>query len=377
MLPGGSDLLYRSVLATAHRHYAVLEVWSGGATPRMLEVLEPGDDGGLTFFSASLRATLTSRVSRTLDFQVKEDLYPVDPTDLLAPFGNEIRAYLGVRLGDGSTAYSWQVFRGKIQTITQNSDGMCMVRCADRGAEVVENAFVTPQNSQPTNTVFDEFVRLVSDAVPDPSFGTSDFFSAPVQPLTWQYDRGQALDEMANAVGAFWYPLANGDFVMRRYPWTVAAAPVVVLTDQDGGTVNGWAVTRSRSNIYNQVTVTGERLNGDEPVFATVSDDEPSSPTFVGGNFGVRSLLDRLHTPSTQGAALSAANALLSDSIAPVESWSLEVVPDAAQELGDVVQVQVNGRNVTQVVSAFTLPLDLSGNMTIETRSLVINKLEV
>lgn len=367
MLAGGSDEFYRRILGAPHRHFVRVEVWSGAGVQL---------EEDLTFLRGGVSATLMSRVARTLDLEVTQDLYPVDPGDLLAPFGNEIRAYRGVDLGDNSDTYVWQVFRGRIQEASQSSDGTCRIHCADRAMDVVDNAFVSPQNSQPRNSVFREFQRLVLDAVNDAEFGASDEFATLVRPLTWQYDRGVALDELATSVGAFWYPLADGSFVMRRYPWSVSGDPVVTLFDGTGGTVNGWEVTRNRADIYNVVTVTGERLNGDAPVYATASDTSAASATYVDGNFGVRSLLKRLQTPSTLGGAQNAAMAELQNSIAPVESWRLDAVPDAALELGDVIAVQANGRDVRQVVSSFTLPLDLSGSMVIQTRSQIINKLE-
>lgn len=368
MLPGGSDILYRSILAAPHRHYVRIEVWSG------LGVLLEED---LVFQRGSLSATLTSRVARNVSLEVHADLYPLEATDLLAPFGNEIRAYRGAQLANGSLKYTWQVFRGRIQEVSLSSDGVCRVRCSDRATDVVDNAFVTPQNSQPSNSIYTEFVRLITDAVPDAEFGPSDTFLTPTRALTWQQDRGSALDELASTVGAYWYPLANGAFVIRRFPWTVNTPAVVPLSDTEGGIVNGWEVSRSRGDVYNIVTVTGERLNGDAPVHAVASDTDPGSPTYVEGGFGVRSLLKRLQTPGTEGAAQAAANAQLQDSIAPIESWRLETVPDAALELGDVVQLNINGRDVRQVVSSFTLPLDLSGTMSVQTRSMVLLALEV
>jgi hypothetical protein len=122
--------------------------------------------------------------------------------------------------------------------------------------------------------------------------------------------------------------------------------------------------------------VTGERLNGDAPVFATAQDTVPTSPTRVGGGFGLRSLLQRLQTPSTTGGAQGAAFTLLSNSIAPVETWQLNIVPDASLELGDVLTLDVEGRRFVQVVSGLSMPLDLDGDMMVSTRSLVVNRLE-
>jgi hypothetical protein len=376
MLPGGMDPLYRSVLAAGHRRYVRLEVWSGDGLP--LESFIPaqftGDpEGGLAFFSGSVSATLTSRVARNLSFNVPQSMYPTQETDLLSPFGNEIRAFMGVTLGDGSHAYSWQVFRGKIQEVSMDSSsGTCTVVCADRAAEVVDHGFVSPQNSQVGNSINAEWQRLIVDALADATFGTSDTFNRSVASMTWEFDRGSALDEMTRSVGALWYPLANGDFVLRKLAWTVANPLVFSLTDATGGTVNSFLARRSRESIFNVVTVTGERLNGDAPVFATAENTTATSPTRVGGPFGTKSRLDRLQTPNTQGGANHAAQVLLRAYIAPVEEWTLQAVPDAALELGDAGTLILDGREAIQVVTSFTLPLDLTGNMTISTRSVVV-----
>lgn len=375
MLPGGSDPLYRSVLGGPHRRYVRLDVYSGSGmllNSLIPQGLEGDPEGGLAFITASISATLGSRVARTLSLTVPGSMYPNATTDLLAPFGNEIRAYMGVTLGDGSTTYSWQVFRGKIRSVTKASSGDCQILCGDRANDVLDVAFASPENSQLGNLVVAEFQRLVIDAIPDASFGASDTFLKPVEALTWEFDRGSALDEIATAVAALWYPLANGDFVIRSIPWTVPGVPVVTFTDMAGGSVNAWSRTRSREQIFNTVTVTGERLNGDAPVWATATDTNLLSPTYVGGNFGVKSIVERLQTPSTQGGAQSTAESLLRSFVAPIEEWTLEMTPDAALELGDVSQVLVDEVDAIQVVTAFDLPLDLSGNMRVSTRSLVV-----
>lgn len=375
MLPGGNDTLYRSVLGAGHRRFVRIDVYSGTGTllsSLIPQALQGDPEGGLCFLAGSVSATLASRVARRLSLSVPSHLFPQDTSDLLAPFGNEIRVFMGVTLGDGNTGYTWPVFRGKIEQVTQASSGECTVLCGDRAEDVLDVAFASPENSQPGNLVLAEFQRLIIAAVPDASFGASDNFLKRMEALTWEFDRGSALDEIARSVAALWYPLANGDFVLRAIPWTIQSPPVVTLTDQTGGTVNAWTRSRSREQIFNVVTVTGERLNGDAPVFATASDSTVSSPTYVGGNFGVKSIVERLQTPSTQGGAQTTAEALLRNYIAPAEEWSLNIVPDAALELGDVLRILVNGVDTTQVVTGFILPLDLSGNMSVSTRSLVV-----
>lgn len=367
MLPGGLDASYRDALSLSHQPFYKIEVLDGQGN---LLIDDP------TYIGGSVTATLTSRVARQCEVVLDETFYPYQPTDPLAPYGNMIRASRGILFATGAQ-YRWTVFIGRIQEATLNEDGTCTIRASDFSADVVENLFTVPENSQTANTVDTEVMRLITDAVPTATFGTFDVDTIPVQPLSWQLDRGQALDELADSVGAFWYPLADGTFVLRKYAWTVPGAPVVTYADGDEGSITSSTAQRSREDVYNSLTVTGERLNGDEPVYATAFDDNPASPTYILGDFGRRHQMLRLQTPATQGSAQGAAKDNLKRLTALVDSWTWDMTPDAALELGDVVRLNVRGRSdIIQVVSAFIIPLDLSGPMQVQGRSQVLGFLQ-
>lgn len=367
MLPGGLDAMYRAALATSHQPYFLIEVLDG-----FQNVLATG----LTYLAGSVTATLTSRVARTCRISFDETYYPYGPTDLLAPYGNMIRATRGIEFADG-TRSAWVVFVGRIQNTTLEADGTCTVYAADFAVDVVENKFLTPQNSQTSSLVSQEVYRLILEAFPQARFTLPQVVDIPVQPLTWQLERGQALDELATSVGAFWYPLADGTFTLRQYPWTVQGTPVVTYSDGDSGSIFTSTAERSRETVYNILTVTGERLNGDDPVYATAADTNPANITYVNGTFGIRSQLLRLQTPGSQTSAQNAANDNLRRLAALVDSWQWDMSPDAALELGDTVSLNVRGKSdIIQVVAGFTIPLDLSGPMRVEGRSQVIDILE-
>lgn len=371
MLAGGLDNMYRAALATSHTPYLRVEVLDGA--DNVLLSVDPADP---VYIGGQVSATLTSRVARQCQVTFDETLYPFEADGILAPYGNKIRATRGILYADG-TSQAWTVFVGRIQDTVLNEDGTCTVQAADPSADVIENLFLVPTASQAGNTVGNEVRRLISDALPTARFAPFDFFPTVVQPLTWQLDRGQALDELAQSVGAFWYALADGQFVLRRYAWTVPQVPVVTYSDGDGGSVFGTRASRSREGVRNSLTVTGERLNGDDAVFATAQDTNPASPTFYGDLFGRRHALLRLQTPATQATAVGAAFDNLKRLTALVESWQWEMTPDAALELGDAVFLDVRGRSdIIQVVASYTIPLDLSTAMTVNGRSLVVGSLE-
>jgi hypothetical protein len=366
MLAGGLNAMYRAALATSHQPYLLLEVLDG-----FQNVLATD----LTYLSGSVNATLTSRVARTCTVVFTEDMYPYEPTDLLAPYGNMLRATRGIEFADG-TRSAWVVFVGRIQETSLGEDGTCTAYAADFAADVIENKFLTPQNSQVGSRVADEIRRLIADGFPQAAFDTFTVVDMPVRELTWQLERGQALDELATSASSFWYPLADGTFTARQYPWTVASVPVVTYADGDGGSVTSSQATRSREGVYNVLTVTGERLNGDAPVYASALDTNPASITFVGGNFGVRSQLLRLQTPGDQGSAQAAANNNLRRLVALFDTWTWAMTPDAALELGDTVSLNVRGRSdIIQVVASYTIPLDLSAPMRVQGRSPITSPL--
>ncbi len=379
MLAGGTDALYRRILAAPHRPFARIAVYDGNNN--LLTNFSYGErgqynnrDGSLVFYSASVQATLTSRVARNLTFTCHEDLYPELETDLLAPYGNIIRAWRGVETGDGDVKYAWQVFGGRIQDpVYDSASETLQVQCADFAADVIDNGFLTPHNSAPGTLCTLQMQSLIREGYPAASFGPSDSFDAVMPQLTWESDRGGALDEIGQSLGAFWYPLADERFVIRTVPWTVPGAPVITFRDGDGGMITRFRVGRSRSDVYNAIAVTGERADGSEPVYAVSQDFDPNSPTRVTGTFGQRTRQAHLQTPVSQGQVQQVANDLLKSSKALTESWDLEIIPDASLELGDVIGIEAKRRTgVIQVISGFNLPLDLGGGgMSLQLRSQV------
>jgi hypothetical protein len=359
--------MYRAALATSHQPYLLVEVLDGAQNVLATD---------LVYISGSVSATLTNRVARTCTITFTEDMYPYEPDGLLAPYGNMLRATRGIEFADG-TRFVWVVFVGRIQETTLNTDGTCTAYAADFAADVIENKFINPENSQAGSLVSAEVTRLISDGFSQATFGGFSVNDIPVQQLTWQLDRGQALDELSTSVGAFWYALADGTFTLRTYPWTVPSLPVVTYSDGDGGSVSDSSTSRSREDVYNVLTVTGERLNGDEPVYATASDINPANITYVDGNFGIRSQLLRLQTPATTESAQAAASDNLRRLAALVDTWTWQMTPDAALELGDAISLNVRGRSdIIQVVASYTMPLDLSAPMVVTGRSQVIGILE-
>lgn len=363
---------YRQALGSSHKPFVRVEVWRDVALLASTEPVYGAQAREFQVIDGSVRCTLNSRVTRSLTCTVPEEFYPVEDTDFLAPYGNQIRAYRGIEHGDG-TRDEFPIFRGPIRAIAPNGDGRATLRAEDLAGQVVAASFANPQLAQVGDPIATEFERLVLDAVPGAEFGTHSDLADLVPPLNYDYDRGSALDQLAKASSCFWYALADGRFVLRRVPWTVASPPLTTLSSGDGGTLLKAYPSRDASDLFNVVTVTGERADGSTPLSWTARDDDPASPTFYLGPYGVKARQVKLSTATSSTQVKSAAETFLRASLARVESWQGQCVADASLELGDALGLTYRGRmGITQVVVGIDMPLLPTANMGLSMRAQVV-----
>lgn len=370
---GGLDAQYRAALARPHTVYNRVDVLD-----RQGNILQ----ADLPFIDGSVRATLSSRVARTLSLSLDRSWFPLlpngqfDSAGLLTPFGNRVRASRGIVYGDG-TIVQFPAFFGRIEQVQMSRNGQVALSGNDLAADVVDAVFETPQSSIPANSISVEFRRLVRGALDDATFGNSDLTGLKIPALAWQSDRAQALDDMSATVAMLWYPLADGSFVQRYTPWTTPGlAAQVALTDgtgvaagAPGAIISDWTITVSRSGVYNAVVFASERQDGSAPVYATVRDTRAGSPTSYTGNFGRKPLLIQNQAALTQSQCKAAARSALNAATAITQVWDpVSIVPDASLELGDLIDMNAEGAASTQVISGFTLPLRETGDMSLSLR---------
>lgn len=376
MLSPANPGLFAQAVNLPHRMTVRVSVLNGQGDK--LEEIDI-DDG-------SVSATLGSQVTRTAELLVPPALSPKTESGLLYPNGNRLFIERGIDLGCGD-ADLLPVFHGRIQTIWDTPGSPLKVKAVDLAGDVRDAGFVVPTNSVPTAPIQEEFQRLVRGALPTATFGPSDLFSPLVGERTWDTDRAQALDDLANSVGAFWWTLADGRFVIRRVPWTIPQTPVLRLVDAMRASVCDtgepvpaadlpylWASSstreRSREQVANVVTVSAELVSGVPPLVFSAADNDPASVTYIGGNFGIKSKAVRSDVAQSAAQVQTMAETTLKRSKAVLDNWSFQAVPDPRVELGDCVDVACQNVTSVQVVAAFRMPLTPTGRMDIGTRAL-------
>lgn len=360
MLP--SSPAYRAALRGPHRRVAYVTVTDIEGNVRAADVPISGG-GGVT-------ANLVNRVTRSATFTLPGEYYPRTPADPLSPFAAVARIRAGIAFGDNSEE-TFPVFTGRIYDAELDEDGTATFRADDLAADVIAYRFEQPQptirNSFATHWL--EAQKLIREALPNAVFGPLPMPDQRLPALVWDEDRGDALDDLAEALGGRWFAIGDGTFVI--HPFDYAPGPVVSeILDGPQGLLSKARIRQTRDGTANSVVVVAERLDGTAPVRAIQRDVLTASPTRFGGLFGRIVQVLKVQTPLTQPQARTLARTQLAASVALTEQWSSTVVPDHSLEPGDTVRLRYRGHMADQIIDGLTYPLGLQ-SMSLESRGTV------
>lgn len=320
-------------------------------------------------------AQLSSRVTRTASFTMSDEWFPVFETDPLSPAHAIVTIESGIGYPTGEEE-RFPIFTGRVSSARRGRDGDVTFRADDLAAEVVAADFEKPVNSQQGLSTVAEMERLILQAYPWATFGDHDVTDATVPKLTWDDDRGKALDDLAASVDGRWYVLGNGDFVFRRYAYT-DPTPVVTLTDGNEsdplaghmGILTSAVAEVSADGAYNSIVVLAERLDGGDPIRVIERNVNPLSPYQYGGNFGIRVRKIRMQSATAVSDAQRVARGQLAAASALTRQWDLRLTPDMTLEPNDVIGVRWRGVRDVQIIDSLTYPLSPTTAMAAKGRS--------
>jgi hypothetical protein len=345
-------------LTRSHAITLRVEAWLGDTLRGSVDV-----NGG------TVSATARNRVRRTCNLTVPEALFPTDASGLITPYGTEIRVWRGIDYG--SSQEEVPVFRGRIDDVDDRSryDGTAEISCSDLGATLNDARFETPRAAPAGIATTAEIIALIREAIPGASILRSGSRDGTVAAgLSWDRDRGQAVDDLATSIGVDVWAGPDGTWYIAD-PTTVGAPAVWTLTDGQDGVVVSDQRTVSRRGVYSVVVVVLESADGSTPQQVTVTDNDPTSPTYVGGPFGRIPRFYRSPLVKTIAQAQTAGRALLARSTSLTRTRVVTCVPNPTLEVGDRVDLVVGGQLEQHVVDTFTLPLATdSPAMSITTR---------
>lgn len=328
-----------------------VELWSGS---NFLRFLYP-ESGQVNAENAAIRRKLTFTIPDT-----DGTLTPNDPTDLLAPYGNEIRPYRGVVFDDGTEEmFPLGVFGIEETRVVDSGAKINLNVVAYDRAKKVQRARTLDYYTIASGTNFATAIQnLISAGVSGLSYSfSSTAETTPQIVIEPGRDRWEVAQKMAKDIGMSLFFDVNGICTMRPVADPSVQPSVWDFVEGSNATLLYVDARKSREGIYNHVIVVGN--GGETPVRAEAKDDNPLSPTYYLGPFGDVPYFYTSEFIHTTSQAQAVADALLLSQKGFEDLVNLSVVPAPHLEVGDVVDVerQRAGVNAKYTINSFALPL--------------------
>jgi hypothetical protein len=324
--------------------------------------------------SGSVIADLTQTVSRSASWTLTDEWWPNTPSDPFAPQLSVVHIRAGIRYGDNSEEL-FPLFVGRVQTVQRDPDGGVSLTADDLALDVIDFRFEQPQSVRTLTTgtirVLQTIRLLITQALPQAVFKADGVTDAFLPDVTWDEDRGAALNDLAASRGARWFPDGEGRFSVQPIVYAPTITPVQSFTDGPGGMMLSPVISRTRSGAVNSITVVAERQDGTDPVRITERDTGAASPTRFGGPYGKVSRIIKVQSPLDPAEAQTLARAELAAGVALTEQWDADVVADHTLEPEDTVYLEHRGYGSNQVIDSIVYPLTVDEPMRVATRGTV------
>lgn len=349
-----------SALGASHSRYTRIEAWYAGE-----QVGEYMPESG------AVQVTGRNRVRRTLSAVLPESAWPVTALDPLAPTGQRLLAYQGIRGVDGTLIGSEvPVFAGRVEKVSrQRLSGRVQIEATDPAADINDQQFEQPYSPPSGALVTATISTLIRDVYRGANVVDSTGSQATVPAgIMWDTDRGKAIDDLAAAIGAEVYCLPDGaTWVIRPVP-VLSGTPVWTLADGRGGTMVRDQQSKARTGVANRVIVHVEQ-SAQTPVTVTVTDDDANSPTYFGGPYG--KVIEHYSNSliGTQQQAALAGYARLSRLMGLTRTRDIDHIPNPALEGGDLIAVQTSDGTELHIADVLRIPLEVTTVATSSTRS--------
>lgn len=337
-------------------------------------------DGKVTY---DKQADVRARLDMTL-VDPTETFVPTTSGDVITPWGNEIRAYHGVKFDDGTY---WHSFLGVFRitdVVIDEHDGEVTIQVTgqDRSRNVSRNvntivyqhafgvsfgqAIQTMLARQWPAIQFNDTPANWANLQNDHAVATP--LQAQASALTEGVDFWSEARKMAKNVGCeLFFNRDDGICYFVRDPafaYTSGTGLLPVYSFYEGrdAIVTGATRRLSDSVAFNEVIITGEGnlLSGLPIRSVPATDTDVNSPTYISGPYGTVPLLETNSLIASQAALNDFAQLRLRQSIGAQEALSFRAVPVPWLKVDDLIQftrTRLGIVTANYIIDKLTIPL--------------------
>jgi len=343
--------------------------WDLATNNRSVPRLKPGDTNTRGVLARiSLTRTLATDPAPTvsyLEMQVSTD----SGTDELVPIGHGMIDKVTTKTVGGSTGGGSTVSSIGSSAVTSKGGGQTgggtsiKIHVTDMSRAIKMNVWQMPF-VVPKGTNYGDAVKaMVLDRLPSQTeFAISTTTRVLDTALVYGMDQGgdpwQDTREVAMAIGFECFFDPRGVFVFRAVPDPRIGEPVFVFDENFNPIVAEASKELSDEQTFNDIVVTGQSSGSQNPVSAEAFDNDPTSRTYILGDFGRRTQRLVFNNVTTPDQAQDVANAALFNSLGAAETVTITHVPHPALEPGDVAKIKISDIKAdgTYMINSTTIP---------------------
>lgn len=341
---------------------------------------------GLRVTSGSLAVSSSQSPRRSVILTAVDDggdLVPGDPSDFLAPYGNEIAVYQGLSIPSTSGPLTWTddlvpmgVFRIDHATSAYAGDGVTVaINGPDRSGRVADADFEDYTQIAAATDVGAAIRSIVSPALPASQLYAFTPVSAVIAAQTYAPgdDRWEKASTLAGDVGCVLAFDPNGVLTLQPIIDPGSTKPVWSFADGEASVLTGVTSDLDRTQAANVIVVIAQSTGNAAALIATAEDDDPTSPTWVGGPFGRVVKTFSTSALTTQADVQAYADAQLLLYKGATQQISLTGITLPHLDALDVINVEEAQVKVSSkyVIDQLSIPLGV-GTMSITTRGVLV-----
>ena len=347
----------------------------------------------------------------TTTLTVDSGIVPDSAFDALAPFGNELRLWRGIRLDKSvplnyasltsytyttlATQYATYGSAQSARTIEEDDelvplgvfeiesvrivDGQAGIRVdvtgSDRSSLIQKSAWTDVYSIPSGTNVGTAISALLSDRYDEVETKfTQTSFTLPQVVLgadSSSVDPWTDAQSLATASGYQLYFDGEGYAVLEPSLAYDDTYPVATYAENSEAMLLSVTRTLSNSDTFNGVIATGEGTEAGGTIRDDEWDDDPASPTYYLGIFGKRPYFFSSPLILTQTQAVNAASAILATKKGATENIEWTQIVDPSLDAGDLVSVENSGTKVSKVliIDRLSIPLKSNGTMSAVART--------
>jgi hypothetical protein len=370
MYPSSGE--FKTAILSDHIVVSKAEIWNQDSKLTTLNI-----DSGQVTVSVNSGVRRTCQVNLVTD-RTASNLVPDNGFDTLAPFGNELRLYRGVKFTNGSIEYvPLGVFVMTDVVISDTNDGVSISITGEDRSLIISRAKWTAPYQMVSGTLEASLTAMLQNRWTDvqTSFVTTN---VTVNQVVWgtesNQDPWQDAVYLAQLVGYDLYFDVLGVAVLRRFPSLDASTVVATYEEGQGTLITSLDRSMSSKETYNGVIYTIEGSQVATPIRVEVWDEDTTSPTYRYGVFGNAPTFVTTNLLATEAEAIKAATSLLDTYRGAQESINWGSIVDPTLDVNDVVYIKTAGSKTDRlvIIDELDIPMSPLASMTAKARTVRI-----